>query len=62
MTADRPTVLDVHCDPDVPPVPPHATFDQMKAAASAVLHGDENAFGILREGIKVKAQEFLPHR
>jgi pyruvate dehydrogenase (quinone) len=62
LRADRPTVLDVHCDPDVPPVPPHATFDQMKSAASAVLRGDENAFGIMKEGIKIKAQEFLPHR
>jgi pyruvate dehydrogenase (quinone) len=43
-------------------VPPHATFDQMKSAASAVLRGDENAFGIMKEGIKIKAQEFLPHR
>ncbi|EUA24545.1 hypothetical protein I552_3308 [Mycobacterium xenopi 3993] len=62
LGADRPTVLDVHCDPNIPPVPPHATFDQMKAAAMSVLKGDEDAFGILREGIKVKAQEFLPHR
>lgn len=62
LAADRPTVLDVHCDPDIPPVPPHATFDQMKAAATSVLKGDEDAFGILREGIKVKAQEFIPRR
>jgi pyruvate dehydrogenase (quinone) len=62
LSADRPTLLDVHCDPDVPPVPPHASFDQMKAAATAVLKGDENAFGIMKEGIKIKAQEFMPHR
>ena len=62
LAADRPTLLDVHCDPNVPPVPPHATFEQMKSAATAVLRGDEDAFGILTEGVKVKAQEFLPHR
>ena len=62
LQADRPTVLDVHCDPNIPPVPPHATFDQMKAAAASVLKGDEDAFGIMKEGIKIKAQEFLPHR
>ncbi|ORV08292.1 thiamine pyrophosphate-requiring protein [Mycobacterium celatum] len=62
LAADRPTVLDVHCDPNIPPVPPHATFDQMKAAATSVLKGDEDAFGILKEGIKVKAQEFIPRR
>ena len=27
-----PTVLDVRCDPNVPPIPPHATFEQIKAA------------------------------
>src|SRR5213078_4126518 len=25
LAADRPTVLDVRTDPDVPPIPPHAT-------------------------------------
>ena len=31
LAADRPTVLDVRCDPDVPPIPPHATFEQAKS-------------------------------
>ena len=30
LRADRPTVLDVRCDPDVPPIPPHATYEQLK--------------------------------
>lgn len=62
LQADRPTLLDVHCDPNVPPVPPHASFEQLKSAAGAVLRGDENAFGIIKEGVKIKTQEFLPHR
>ena len=61
LSADRPTVLDVHCDPDVPPIPPHATFEQMKDAAEALLKGDENRWGVIKEGIKTKAQELLPH-
>ena len=61
LSADRPTVLDVHCDPDVPPVPPHATFEQMKDAAAALLQGDKNRWGVIKEGIKTKAQELLPH-
>ena len=28
LSADRPYVLDVHCDPDVPPIPPHATLSR----------------------------------
>ncbi len=61
LSADRPTVLDVHCDPDVPPVPPHATLEQMKDAATALLKGDQNRWGVIKEGIKTKAQELLPH-
>jgi pyruvate dehydrogenase (quinone) len=62
LTADRPTVLDVHVDPDVPPIPPHASFAQMKDSAEAILQGDENRWGVIREGVKTKIQEFLPHR
>jgi pyruvate dehydrogenase (quinone) len=60
FAAGRPALLDVHCDPDVPPIPPHATFEQMKEAAKALLAGDEDARGVLRTGIKQKLQEFLP--
>ncbi|MGN6130735.1 MAG: thiamine pyrophosphate-requiring protein, partial [Nocardioidaceae bacterium] len=62
LSADRPTVLDVHCDPDIPPVPPHATLDQMMSSAEAILKGDENRWGVIKEGLKTKAQEMLPHR
>jgi pyruvate dehydrogenase (quinone) len=60
LAADRPTVLDVRCDPDVPPIPPHATFAQVKAAAGAVLHGDEDRTGFVVQGIKQKVQQYLP--
>ena len=60
LAADRPFVLDVHCDPDVPPVPPHATFDQMKASAQALIKGDPSRWGVIKEGVKIKAQELLP--
>jgi pyruvate dehydrogenase (quinone) len=60
LAADRPTVLDIRCDPDVPPIPPHATFEQAKATLSAVIHGDEDAWGFVKQGVKQKAQELLP--
>jgi pyruvate dehydrogenase (quinone) len=60
LSASVPTVLDIRCDPDVPPIPPHATFEQAKDMASAILHGDENARGIVVEGIKQKVQQYLP--
>jgi pyruvate dehydrogenase (quinone) len=61
LAADRPTLLDVRTDPDVPPIPPHATFEQMKDAAAAMLKGDENRWGVIKEGVITKVQEFLPH-
>ncbi|ORW31195.1 thiamine pyrophosphate-binding protein [Mycobacterium paraense] len=62
LAADRPTVLDVYTDPDMPPIPPHATWDQFKAATAAVLSGDEDRVGFVKVGLKTKAQEFLPHK
>ncbi|MDT5349364.1 MAG: hypothetical protein QOH91_2651 [Mycobacterium sp.] len=61
LSADRPTVLDVYTDPDTPPIPPHATWDQFKAASAAVLAADEDRVGFVKMGLKTKAQEFLPH-
>ena len=60
LAADRPVVIDVRCDPNVPPIPPHATFEQAKATASALLHGDEDTWGIMKEGLKQKVQQYLP--
>ncbi|MBV9641292.1 MAG: thiamine pyrophosphate-requiring protein [Mycobacteriaceae bacterium] len=62
LSADRPTVLDVRCDPDVPPIPPHATYEQMKDMAEAILKGDPDAWHVMVQGAKTKAQEFVPHR
>lgn len=62
LAADRPTVLDVRTDPDIPPIPPHATFEQALNSAKAVMKGDDSAWGFIKEGIKTKAQEFLPQR
>jgi pyruvate dehydrogenase (quinone) len=62
LAADCPTVLDVHTDPNVPPIPPHATFDQVKSAGLAMLRGDEDARQVVSTGVKQKIQEFLPGR
>ena len=60
FAADRPTLLDVRTDPDVPPIPPHATVEQIKDAAEAMIKGDEDALGVIGIGLKQKLQEFLP--
>ncbi|MEU4596301.1 thiamine pyrophosphate-requiring protein [Nocardia sp. NPDC023988] len=57
LAADRPVLLDIRCDPEVPPLPPHATADQVKDLGRAVLQGDPGAWRLLVQGVKSKAQE-----
>ena len=62
LAADRPYVIDFRTDPAVPPIPPHATLDQIEAAASSVLHGDSDRADVLKQGVRAKIQEMLPGR
>jgi pyruvate dehydrogenase (quinone) len=52
LCADRPAVLEAVTDPDVPPLPPHITFKQARAYASALWQGDPDAAGIIRASLK----------
>ncbi len=60
LAADEPVLLDVTCDPEVPPIPPHATYEEIKNLTSAVLKGDPNAWHLMYQGAKAKVQEFVP--
>jgi pyruvate dehydrogenase (quinone) len=62
FAAERPAVLDVYCDPNVPPIPPHSTLEQAMNTARALIAGDANRWGVVKQGIKTKAQELLPAR
>ncbi|MFD4610383.1 thiamine pyrophosphate-requiring protein [Streptomyces sp. NPDC058440] len=60
LASDKPCVLDFVTDPAVPPIPPHASLDQIEAAATSVLKGDSDRAAMVRQGLKAKVQEFLP--
>ncbi|MEV0852521.1 thiamine pyrophosphate-requiring protein [Nocardia fluminea] len=60
LTAQCPVLLDVRCDPEVPPIPPHATYEQIKDMGKAVVQGDPGAWHLLMQGLKTKAQELRP--
>nr|WP_199037780.1 thiamine pyrophosphate-requiring protein [Glycomyces salinus] len=62
LAAEKPVVLDVHCDPNVPPIPPHATLEQIKSTTQALLKGDPDAWKVFIQGAKTKAQEMMPGR
>jgi pyruvate dehydrogenase (quinone) len=62
LAADRPVVLDVVTDPEVPPLPPHITLDQAKAFASALLKGDPGARRIIGQSLRQKLPGAMPGR
>ena len=62
LSAGVPTVLDVRCDPEVPPIPPHATYEQGRDLLIALAKGDSARWHIIMQGAKTKAQEFVPRR
>ncbi|MHB1951281.1 MAG: thiamine pyrophosphate-requiring protein [Acidiferrobacteraceae bacterium] len=61
FSADRPFVLDVVTDPNVPPLPPHITFKQAKAFISALVKGDADTAAILRASLRDEIEELVPH-
>ncbi|MGN6087981.1 MAG: thiamine pyrophosphate-requiring protein [Actinomycetes bacterium] len=60
LAADRPTLIEFMTDASIPPIPPHATWEQIEKAGKAVLGGDADTWGMVKEGIKEKVQDFLP--
>jgi pyruvate dehydrogenase (quinone) len=62
LRADRPVVLDARTDPEVPPLPPHITFDQAVKFAEAVIHGDPARGRMIAQSLRQKAHGLVPGR
>ncbi len=62
LQADRPVVLEAYTDPNVPPLPPHITFDQARAYLSSLLKGDVDARGIVSHSVREFAEALVPHK
>ncbi|MDT0566844.1 thiamine pyrophosphate-requiring protein [Streptomyces sp. DSM 3412] len=60
LAADGPAVVEFLTDPAVPPIPPHATWEQMESTAASILKGDADRASMVKQGFKAKLQEFLP--
>jgi pyruvate dehydrogenase (quinone) len=60
--ADRPVVLEVVTDPDVPPLPPHITLEQAAKYTSTLFKGDPDEGGILHQSFTEMVAKLLPHR
>jgi pyruvate dehydrogenase (quinone) len=57
FAARQPVVIDAHCDPEVPPLPPHVTWEQTRNMLSAVVKGDPYARKIIGQSFRAKFAE-----
>jgi pyruvate dehydrogenase (quinone) len=65
LAADRPVLLEVKVDPEVPPLPPHIRVEQAKKMAEAMVKGDPERMGVMEKSLLGKLEEFkesLPGR
>jgi pyruvate dehydrogenase (quinone) len=62
LAADRPFVLEAYTDPNVPPLPPHISFQQAKQFVSSMVKGDPNAAGVIRQSFRDLVESYIPHR
>jgi pyruvate dehydrogenase (quinone) len=62
FSSDRPTVLEAVVDPEVPPLPPHVDFEQMKNLAAALVKGDPERSDVMERSLREKLLELLPGR
>ncbi len=60
LASDRPVLLEVKTDPEVPPMPPHLTFEQVKNLTSTLIKGDPNEGGIIRGTVRQVLSSVLP--
>jgi pyruvate dehydrogenase (quinone) len=58
--ADRPVVIEVRADPEVPPLPPHITLAQAKAFAKTLMKGDPDQGHMVVETAKQVLGAILP--
>jgi pyruvate dehydrogenase (quinone) len=62
LSSDRPVVLEVRTDPNVPPLPSHITLDQAKAFTSSLIKGDPEEGSMFIDTAKEVLSGMLPGR
>jgi pyruvate dehydrogenase (quinone) len=60
LSSDRPVVIEVKADPNVPPLPPHITLQQAKAFATTLFEGDPKEGSIIVDTAKQVLGAVLP--
>jgi pyruvate dehydrogenase (quinone) len=62
LDADRPAVLEAVVDPEVPPLPPHISFEQARHFVEAVAAGDPHGSRVVRQSLRQILDSLLPGR
>ncbi len=62
LSADRPVVFEAYVSGDVTTIPPHISFEEAKNYASALLKGDPQEGGIIKESVKSVVEGLVPHK
>jgi len=62
LSAETPAVLEAVVDPEVPPLPPHITFEEAVHFAKAALHGDANRGAMMRQSLRHLLDAVAPKR
>ncbi|MBA3507660.1 MAG: thiamine pyrophosphate-requiring protein [Betaproteobacteria bacterium] len=60
LAADRPTLLEMVTDPEVPPLPPHVEYKQAKAFLSALIKGDADSVRMVIASAKEAWESLFP--
>ncbi len=60
LLADKPALLEVIVDPEVPPMPPHISFEQAMHYAKAIIKGDPDRGRMIVQSFKQKMAEYFP--
>jgi pyruvate dehydrogenase (quinone) len=60
LAADRPVVLEVKTDPEVPPLPPHISLEQARHLTEALVKGDPHERSVIRETAKQVLASIVP--
>jgi pyruvate dehydrogenase (quinone) len=60
LSSDRPTVLEMLTDPNVPPLPPHISLKQARNYMAALLHGDTDSMQIVTASFRESWDSLFP--
>ena len=62
LSCDRPVLIEVKTDPEVPPLPPHIGFERARGLMSTLIEGDPDQAGLIKGTMRQVMSSILPHK